>query len=300
MPRERAGFSRLPARRAARLIPAMAEGRKRRRRALIALAGGLLAVAAYARWIEPAWLETTRHRVELPIPAPLLVAHVTDLHSREIGRIERSLLDALAAARPDAIVITGDSIQGGFELEQCRPVLAALAALAPPRGVFKVLGNWETAAPRRDWHAALRECGVTLLKNESVELAPGLWIAGFDDAAWGLPELERTLAPVPPGAAVVGLVHEPRFFAEAAGRVDLLLAGHTHGGQVRLPFLPLLHGRKADAPYVAGLYERDGSLLYVSRGIGMSVARFRLLSRPELALLELAPVRPSDPPDPPR
>lgn len=261
----------------------------------------LLLVAAalyvYAGHIEPVWLETTRHRVVFPIERPVKLAHLTDVHTNGLWRKERGVLAVLAVERPDVIVLTGDTLHQWGTFEQCRPFLEALAA---PLGVWMVSGNWEAACgDRLPKGTTLREflasCGVTLLKNEARELVPGLWLVGLDDYVWGSPDLPRTTAAIPADAARVALIHEPGFFDEPvavpSARYDLLLAGHTHGGQVRIPFVDPadIYMPAGCSCYLAGWYEQPGRRMYVSRGIGMSGLKFRFLARPELALFELAP-----------
>lgn len=251
------------------------------------------ALWAWAKYVEPSWIETTRHRVALPIERAVKLAHLTDVHTIGLWRKEVKLLALLDEARPDVVVMTGDTLHQGGTFEECRPLLERLKA---PLGVYMVAGNWETACRDRlprgmNLRSFLASCGVTLLQNEARELVPGLWLVGLDDFVWGVPDLDRATRGIPDGAARVALIHEPGFFDEPAnGRYDLLLAGHTHGGQVRIPFLPPLYLPQGCSHYLAGWYEQPGGArLYVSRGIGMSGAKYRFLCRPELALLDLVP-----------
>ena len=142
-----------------------------------------------------------------------------------------------------------------------------------------------------DERAFYQRNGARLLSNEVHELRPGVWLAGFDDV-YSDPNA-GALGQIPSGAFVIALFHSPTYFDAIAGRVDLALAGHTHGGQVRLPFvspwLPPGSGR-----YVAGWYEAGGSKLYVSRGIGTSMLPLRFRCRPELALITVGPASPAD------
>ncbi len=257
------------------------------------LAGTLL--FAWARHFEPSWLEVTHHQIALAIDRPLKLAHLTDVHTNGFWRKERKVDARLAQELPDVIVLTGDTLHQGGVFEECRPFLSRLHA---PLGVYMVSGNWETACKDRlprgmDLRAFLASCGVTLLRNESIELVPGLWLIGLDDYVWGVPDLVRATATIPIDAARIALIHEPGFFdepiASASARYDLLLAGHTHGGQVRLPFVPPLYLPAGCSHYLEGFYEQPGARLYVSRGIGMSGAKFRFLCRPELAIFELVP-----------
>lgn len=273
----------------------MAKRRRRWRLLYGFLLTGVL-LYAWAGWFEPSFLEVTRHRVPLRIERPITLVHLTDVHTNGFWRKERGVAARLAELSPDVIVLTGDTLHQGGVFEECRPFLERLAA---PLGVFMVSGNWETACKNRlprgmNLREFLASCGVRLLQNESAEIAPGLFLIGLDDYVWGVPDLERATRGIPAGAARVALIHEPGFFDEPAGTdgpgYDLLLAGHTHGGQVRVPFLPPLYLPAGCSHYVEGWYERPGARLYVSRGIGMSGPKFRFLCRPELAVHQLVPL----------
>jgi predicted MPP superfamily phosphohydrolase len=257
------------------------------RRFAVALAL-LLGLYGYAGHVEPDWLEVTHHVVAADVPRPIRVAHLSDLHTVGIGLRERRLFEALDAERPDVVVITGDTLSQGGSYEQCAPVLARLHA---PLGVFMVPGNWEVANPLRDMKGFFARCGVRYLRNESVEIAPRVWLVGLDDFALGLPSLERATAGVPADATRIVLCHAPGFFDEMRGGFTLAFAGHTHGGQVHVPFLPPLYLPAGCGRFVAGWYESGGARMYVSRGIGMSGPRFRFLCRPELAIHDLVAAR---------
>ena len=140
--------------------------------ALVLLAGG--ALAAYARWVEPRWIETTHHQVVMHGPAavrPIRIAHLSDLHTRGISDRERRVFRILAEQKPDVIVISGDTVTEGTTPDELRAVLSQLTA---PLGVFAVRGNWEywVRIPREK--ELYRQAGVRLLQNERVELAPGM------------------------------------------------------------------------------------------------------------------------------
>jgi hypothetical protein len=257
--------------------------------ALAALA--LLAVDAFL--VEPYRLEVTRHSVAAAVRRPVVLAHLTDLHSWGLGRRERTLLSALRTERPDLIVITGDSIPDRETGVTPEPVAEVFKQLHAPLGVFAVLGNWE------NWRRVAREpafyqaAGVTLLVNEARRIRDDLWVVGLDDALSGDPAgAAKALADVPDGVARVVLMHSPEYFDELPD-VDLVaLAGHTHGGQVRVPGLRPFWLPPGSGSYVSGWYSRDSSRLFVSRGIGTSILPARFWCRPELALITLLPERP--------
>jgi predicted MPP superfamily phosphohydrolase len=221
----------------------------------------------------------------------LTVAHLSDLHVASLGRRESRLLRFLDEERPDVIVITGDSVSDEDVQTDAAyvPVRALLSQLRAPLGVFAVRGNWENWRRLRGERAFYEEAGVTLLVNEAAPVRDDVWVLGLDDAANGTPEPDRARERVPDGVFRIVLFHSPVAFARVAGREELALAGHTHGGQVRIPFLPPLWMPPGADGYVEGWYEKQGTRLYVSRGIGTSIAPVRLFCRPELAIHTLGP-----------
>lgn len=273
------------------LAPASMATRRRRTRPLLiallllALLGG--ACLAYGFFIEPSWVEVTHHRVEVSgLDKELKVAHLTDLHLREWGRRERTLLRLLDEEKPDLIVITGDTSSPGTADEVRYEVLSRLRA---PLGVYAIRGNWEHWSPMEDEAALYRRAGIEWLNNRGLKLSAQLWLVGLDDALAGAPDPAMAFAAVPPGAPCVTLLHSPSYLAEVAGRCSVALAGHTHGGQVRLPGLGPLWLPTGSNGYEAGWYEREGTKMYVSRGIGNSVLDIRFRCRPELAIILLTP-----------
>jgi predicted MPP superfamily phosphohydrolase len=241
-------------------------------------------LAIYATQIEPVWIEVTRYRVPAPVSPAIKIAHLTDLHTRELGRPEWRLLELLGKEKPDLIVITGDVTHNDGDAEGTRALLERLHA---PLGVWMVRGNWEIWHLKDNPREFFESLGIHYLINESRPVREGLWIVGLDDPRAGQPDPNRAYAQVPAGMPTITLVHAPAIFQLLAGRTNLVLAGHTHGGQVRIPFLPPLWMPEASAPYVEGWYERRGTRMYVGRGIGMSVLPLRFACRPELTIITL-------------
>ena len=235
-------------------------------------------------WLARRDIEITRHRVVAPVAPPIRIAHVTDLHVIRPGARERQLLDALAAERPDAIVLTGDFTDPAGDPRACGEVLERLSA---PLGVWATLGNWDYWHPVEDWPEFLSDRGVRLLRNASARLADAVWLAGLDSAVAGYPDPQVALAGVPPGGFVIGLLHCPVLFDDVAELFPLALAGHTHGGQIRIPGLPPLHLPRGCRPYSAGWYDRGRSRMYVNRGIGAPGLPVRLACPPEIAIFTL-------------
>ncbi|MBC8447176.1 MAG: metallophosphoesterase [Chloroflexi bacterium] len=251
---------------------------------------------SYARLLEPRWFdveEVTVPLVRLPQSLDgLTIAHLSDLHlGPYLGAAELAhAVEMAQQLRPQLVVISGDFVSRGGEWQRAE-MLAPLAALQAPLGVFAVLGNhdhWTNAA----WvTVAVQRLGITVLSNGAQQLSDatqGLWLVGVDDIWVGAEDLPRALSGVPDSACRLLLVHEPDF-ADKAARwgIDLQLSGHSHGGQVRLPLVgaPLLPlwGQK----YPIGLQRAGDTWVYTNRGLGVIEPPVRFNCRPEVTLLTL-------------
>jgi predicted MPP superfamily phosphohydrolase len=222
-------------------------------------------ILAYSLWIEPFRIEVVHTSIQGNVATPLRIAQLSDLHTHGVGVRERRMLDILDDEKPDAIVITGDSLAGyGGTFANVGDVLLQMHA---PLGVWIVRGNYENWKQMQHEHSFYANAGAHLLLNSG------------------------TLAGAPPGIYTILLFHSPAYFDRIAGKVDLALAGHTHGGQVRPPFLPPLFLPKGCWPYVAGWYDAQGtnSKLYVNRGMGTSMLPIRFNSRPEVTIITINP-----------
>lgn len=265
----------------------------------VTAASSVIAVggAAYAIKIEPRWLRIERRNLHLPrLPAAFdgfTLAQISDLHFGPAVDPEYLIAacERTTALQPDAIAVTGDFVSS-LENGEAARVTAAVSRLKAPHGVFASLGNhdwWNSADTVR---RAVTAGGATLLDNARVTLERGaerFHIAGVDDIWEGWNDLDAALRDIPTGEAVALLAHEPDYAdaVSADGRVDLMLSGHSHGGQVNLPFrgapvLPRL-GQK----YPSGRYQIGGLQLYTNRGLGTSELAVRFNCPPEIALLTL-------------
>jgi uncharacterized protein len=249
-----------------------------------AVAGLVVAVDCFL--VEPYRIEVTRSSVQAPLTRPLKIAHLSDLHTSGLGRRERKLLSLLDAEQPDVIVITGDTVTWGQRYNGIRPLLARLHA---PLGVWLVRGNWENERPLHTERAFYSQLGIHFLLNEARPIRPDIWLAGLDDPSSGTPNLDAALSTVPQGAYVIAAFHAPAFFDNVAGRVPLVLAGHTHGGQVRLPLVPVFWLPRGSGRFLEGWYAERGSRMYVSRGIGTTFLPIRFRCPPELSIITVGP-----------
>lgn len=264
---------------------------------------GLVLVVVYATYVEPHRLSITR--LDLRSPAwqgdrPLRIVHVSDLHIERLTRRELRAIEAINAWEPDLILMTGDYLNLSFvgESRAIADARVVFSRLRARYGIFAVQGT-----PQVDPDPVAEELfkegvPVRCLRDEHVvlDLAGGrvamIGVTCRRDLEADRLGLRRAIAGVPRDAYKILLYHMPELLdeAEQAG-VDLCLAGHTHGGQLRLP----LYGAVVTATfsgkrYEMGLYRRNGTAMYVSRGLGMegkAAPRARFLCPPEIVFLSL-------------
>ena len=190
----------------------------------------------------------------------------------------------------DLVAVTGDLIASGPSFV---PVVAAsLGKLRGRDGVVACMGNHDYFTEGEIMVHALERAGLTLLRNRGVEIRRGgatLYVAGVDDTWTDRDDLERALAARPAAAPVVLLAHDPALFPDAAARgVELTLSGHTHGGQLGVPFFARRWNlARVMTRFASGFYREGGSTLYVNHGLGTTGVPIRWLVAPEIAVLTL-------------
>ncbi len=231
------------------------------------------------------------------LPPALEGLHLTQLSDIHVGpTIGKDFISTLVersnAQRPDAVVITGDLVDGS--VKQLFEHVAPLAKLKARYGVYFVTGNHEYYSGVQEWEAAIAKLGIKVLRNERVRLgdqAASIDLAGIDDHTahrFGNghgADIERAIRGRDPDRELVLLAHQPRSIEDAVkGGASLMLSGHTHGGQL----WPFNHVVSLVAPYVAGLYRHDPKTqVYVSRGTGYWGPPMRLLAPSEITNLRL-------------
>ncbi len=269
-----------------------------RRRFLTATAGAVAAVALGDGFlIEPAAIEVTRHDLVVPgLPHELegfRLACIADVHlCGGIDRAARAALEHLARERPHVVTLVGDICN---HREDLRHLIAFARRARGTVATVATLGNWEHDAgiDRGTAERAYGLAGVELLYNSTTRVRIGtaaLTVVGIDDPVQGHPDVAAAVRGVDGGAPTVWVVHAPgyvdRIAAGSVPRPAAIISGHTHGGQVRLPFYtpytPYGSGR-----FVAGWYRDTLAPLYVSRGIGTVAIPARLFCSPELPIFTL-------------
>lgn len=283
-----------------------AAGRAQRAIACLAAALGIGAGAAlaYAAFVEPQLLMVREEEIPLPVESPVKIAVVSDMHigpfkgRRFAERVVRMVNDTL----PDLVLLPGGFIfDSASDLEDLTPLQDIRASL----GVFAVLGNEDHgqaetfAGERRGMHDRsaevadkLESLGIRVLRNKHATVALGgqsIAIAGIDDLWSETSDLPAALAEIPEGMVTILLSHNPSVVqAKESRRADLVVSGHTQGGQVRLPGagtlkpLPISINQHFDE----GVFQLDShTRLAISRGTGETWARMRFLARPEIMVL---------------
>jgi len=269
----------------------------------------LWGLLAYGTRVEPFRLQVTR----LAVPSakfanpgtPLRIVQLSDLHVERLTPRERALPGLVAALAPDLIVLTGDFLSTSYndDPQAAAELRALLAQLHAPGGIYAIWGTAEVDLPEV-LRPVFGELGIVLLEDRAVEVMAGdhhLWMMGVypgrDLVADGQ-RLHTLLNEAPEGAYTLLLYHTPDLMPRAAALgVDLYLAGHTHGGQWRLPgFGAILTSSRFWKRYEAGHYHEGQTHLYVSRGIGLEgfgTPRARFFCPPEMVMVTLTGTGPA-------
>lgn len=248
-----------------------------------------------------------RFDIALPYPAdasrtPFTIALLTDTHlsgpDNSPQRMAR-IVAQINALRPDLILLGGDYVgddKGGATYD-ARAAIAPFAALRAPQGVLAVLGNHDhrsrknpVALSRPDWRAAFAAIGIRMLDDEAVRRGP-LAIGGMRDIYTAWPNLPRMLSAMDRvGGAPVILTHGPDPFPMMPDRPSLVLAGHTHCGQIAFPVLGIIYvPSKYGTRYACGVHREGNKAMVVSAGIGTSGYPVRMLAPPDIWLVTVRP-----------
>jgi len=264
----------------------------------------ILILLTWGFFIEPCFFLVERRAEVRPRGWPkeldgLTIALISDVHagSPYVGKARlRKLVARVNAAQPDLVVLLGDyviqTVVGGRFMPP-EDLAAILKDLRAPLGVHAVLGNHDWWLDGGRVRRAFAEAGIGVLENETIRLSRGgraFRVLGLADHIERKPDPVGPLKGVPDSEPVIALIHEPDFFPEIPDRIALTLAGHTHGGQVRLPLIgspivPSAYGQR----YARGLIREGEKQLYVTSGVGTSIIPVRFGVPPEYVILTLRP-----------
>lgn len=262
-------------------------------------------------WLER-WTRAPRHRaveLKLTIPEwprwwrPLRVAFLSDFHtgahSRDVARFQAIVAEA-ANLRPDLALFGGDFVNlipfGGGRVP---PQVTAwvLAALPARLGHFAVLGNHDRNYGAEEVTRALQSAGIVVLNDERRQIEFNRTVVdlvGIPDARRDGSAARELLAGLNPGRPTIVLAHDPYWFAYMPSGPHLMLAGHTHAGQITIPGLgPVRNASWAPLRWTYGLIEENGRRMYVTSGLGTSALPLRIGTQPEFVLLEINGLQPS-------
>jgi uncharacterized protein len=265
----------------------------------------LLIMAGLGSWaflIEPNRLIVNQQSIQIenwpPQLSSLRIAMIADIHTDNLFIDERKLqriVELTNAQNPDLILLLGDFMKGGRNNpDRVEPEVtaAALKGLKAPLGVYCVLGNHDWWYNGLKVRRALEQNGFHVLEDEAVELNwhnQSFWLVGLADL-WTRPQhIDETVARVPAGSTIIAITHNPDIFPDLPQSVPLLLAAHTHGGQVNFPIfgtpiVPSQFGRK----YTSGQIVENGHQMYVTTGIGTSIIPVRFRVPPEIVILQVS------------
>ncbi|MHB0999503.1 MAG: metallophosphoesterase [Armatimonadota bacterium] len=262
---------------------------------MLTAAFDLLLMGTYAYLIEPNWLEVTQTDITTSKwrqdTKPLKIVQLSDLHIEKFGYREKRTISMVNNLKPDIIVLTGDYKNFDKGVSAVRLFFQSLNAKF---GVYAVDGNW---TPMPSVEKLTSGTGVSLLNYDNIDVdtdSGRLRLIGipWHEARWHKPHIP--LKRVRQDEYVILLCHMPNIARNTPDAIDLVLSGHTHGGQVRIPFvesiidMPNIHKNR-----LAGLIKLDnGKLMYVTRGIGMEggwAPRIRFRCRPEISVITISP-----------
>ncbi|MBI3999498.1 MAG: metallophosphoesterase [Candidatus Omnitrophica bacterium] len=279
------------------------------------IAGGLALILFWMFFVEPNWPRLRRIKItgQKKLHKPITILHLSDIHFTKNEGSKRAFFQQLSMLNPDLIFLTGDIIDNNDGIDTAARVISGLRARY---GTFLVLGNhdyydyqmmdnirYHVGLGKMSIHrnnvsrfvAEMKRVGVHVLVNESMRLevhGTPVLIGGTDDPVTQKIDFERALHNLSPETLNILLIHHLDGLLKLSHHgVNLVFAGHTHGGQIRIPFLgPIVCETKLPRKYVAGLHTYHGMTVFVSRGMGSGRSIFpRLACRPEAIFFEVLP-----------
>lgn len=262
----------------------------------------LTALCWYSFLFEPHNIKVERISVEIEnLPKSFdktKIVQLTDFHSHNFGKMEKKVLEIVGRLNPNFIFITGDFIdQTTKNIDSCQKFWQELGKQYHKK-IFGVLGNHEYLNRNINSNSLknlLEESGIIILSNENKKISIDgeyFYLIGVDDPDTGNDDLKKAMGETEKHITKILLAHSPDIINNLNGsekeEIDLILAGHTHGGQVKIPFLrPFWIPTKNHGKYASGLFKIGSIYLYVNRGIGTTALPIRFNCPPEIAVIEL-------------
>ena len=257
-------------------------------------------IFSYALFIEPFRLIVTEWTVKTEkwnSATPLKIVLLADTHSISPWMTEKHLdkiIQKTNDLNPDIVLLLGDYVATHSFGNQLHPEdgVRPYKNIKSKCGVFAILGNHDLH-DSEGWPEALNKTGIPILRNEAKKIVcnkHSFWIAGLDEWWYGRPDIAETIKGVKDNESIIFMTHNPDAFPEIPNSVALTVAGHTHGGQIRLPFygaIPFVVPSKFGTRYVYGHIIEDGKDLVVSGGLGMTGIPLRFLMLPEITVVNL-------------
>jgi len=275
--------------------------RKRLRVGLACILLFFVGCLIYGFFIEPNRLIVRSETIQIqnwpPELSGLRIGVISDVHTGGPFIDEKKLrliVERTNAQHPDLIVLLGDYMSpNSWHSHHVEPdvTAAVLKDLRAPLGVYSVLGNhdwwYDGAIVRKAFEAQ----GIPILENQVREIKwrdKSFWLAGLADYWTRAQRIEQTIGNVPPGATIIALTHNPDIFPRLPVNVPLMLAGHTHGGQVQVPFIgPPASSSERSRRFYEGHYFENGHHLFITTGIGTSLFPMRFRVPPEIVILTI-------------
>lgn len=256
----------------------------------------------YMKYIETNWIELTRLSIHHPLIPPAFnnfkIVQFSDTHlgfHLNLDHFEK-IIQTIIDEKPDLIIFSGDLVDNLLSFFEYEEIIIYLSNLEAPFGKFAVYGNHDHGGWGTDKYKTIMEASnFKLLKNESCKIQiqtediGTIIIAGVDDAMLGHPDLDQTFKNIHQRTFTLLISHAPDLADKATNYpVDYQISGHTHGGQVQLPFFGPLITPPFGTKYVVGHYHLSNNMtLYVNRGLGTTRLPYRFLSRPEITIFTL-------------
>lgn len=274
---------------------------KTSRRSFLKLSTSLLVTAMastpfYSFFLERFWIEEKHINLSfnrLPDAfSGLKIVHISDLHIGDFYGKDHvaDIVKRVNQLKPDILCFTGDLVEDNVDmLDEITPILKKIRTNLAK---IAILGNHDyRAGAEKKVQLCLRNSGFIVLNNENISFARNgfkIHIAGIEDMMFGNPSIEKSIANIPEDHFIIMLAHEPDF-ADTVSQypIDLQLSGHSHGGQILIPFIGPIFKPDGAKNYLKGLQKVSNTMLYTSRGIGTTFLPIRFNCRPEITVFTL-------------